>query len=145
MKRTDYADSDGDHYTLIWDNRIQIPDHCVHEPMDYTPPLPIRSFSDVTLEQTKQVCSTHPRCLLFLSAGTPQHFVNLMKNDLLGRVCNAHMALADQGSPSDPICLELAELASQAVDFPKTGVPVEQSQLPLIGEYPDYMGKVLDF
>ncbi|KIP06259.1 hypothetical protein PHLGIDRAFT_466539 [Phlebiopsis gigantea 11061_1 CR5-6] len=117
------GDLDGDHYTLIWDERFRIRDECIHEPMDYTAPSPVKSPVPVTLEQTKQ------------------HFINLIKNDLLGRVCNAHMALADQRSASDPICLELAGLASQAVDFPKTGVPVKQSQLPLIGKYPDYMGK----
>lgn len=65
-----------------------------------------------------------------------------MKNDVLGRVCNAHMALADLHGPSDFQCRELASLASQAVDFSKTGVAVQQSEIPRLEEYPDFMGKV---
>lgn len=65
-----------------------------------------------------------------------------MKNDVLGRVCNAHLALADQLSPSDEQCLTLARLASQAVDFTKTGVAVHQFEIPRVDEYPDFMGKV---
>ena len=47
-----------------------------------------------------------------------------MKNDVLGRVCNTHMARSDLYGPSDFECRELAALASQAVDFTKTGVKV---------------------
>lgn len=71
-----------------------------------------------------------------------QHFLETIKNDMLGRVCNAHMALSDQFSPSHPDCLDLAKLASQAVDFSKTGVAVRYTQIPRIEEYPDFMGKV---
>ena len=65
----------------------------------------------------------------------------MIKMDALGRICNTHLALADKSGAKDPRCLELARLASLAVDFPKTGVPVEQ-RLPLVEEYPDFMGKV---
>lgn len=65
-----------------------------------------------------------------------------MKNDVLGRVCNTHMALADLWEPSEPQCIELAKLASQAVDFSKSGVAVQQSEIPRVDEYPDFMGKV---
>lgn len=72
-----------------------------------------------------------------------QHFVDFIKNDVLGRICNTHLAVADQFGPQDQECLDLAELASKAVDFGKTGVPVLKSELPLeVEEYPDFMGKV---
>ena len=65
-----------------------------------------------------------------------------MKNDVLGRICNTHLALADCFGPSDYACRELAELASQAVDFTKTGVKVDMSSVAKATEYPDFMGKV---
>ena len=65
-----------------------------------------------------------------------------MKNDVLGRVCNTHMALADQLGPSDFECRELALRASQAVDFTKTGVRVSLDGIGKVDEYPDFMGKV---
>lgn len=76
--------------------------------------------------------------LLFL-----KFFVDHILNNILGIVCNAHMALADESpdGPYDPACLVLAAKASQAVDFSKTGVPVERD-FPRAESYPDYMGKV---
>ncbi|KAI0090965.1 RdRP-domain-containing protein [Irpex rosettiformis] len=114
---------DGDMYSLIWDPRLIIKD--AHEPMDYTGPVQAhRSNKPITIEQTKD------------------HFVDFIKNDVLGRVCNAHLALADEHSPQDEECIELAKLASMAVDFCKTGIPVSQNEIPKIEEYPDFMGKV---
>lgn len=52
------------------------------------------------------------------------------------------MALADKYGPYEDECIKLAGLASKAVDFAKTGVPVSQADIPVIEEYPDYMGKV---
>ena len=65
-------------------------------------------------------------------------------NDVLGRVCNTHMAFADHPSygPRSEQCLRLARLASNAVDFPKSGVPVDSRDIPRVPEYPDFMGKV---
>ena len=69
--------------------------------------------------------------------------MNFIKNDVLGRICNAHLALADQFGPQDQECINLAGLASKAVDFGKTGVPVSWNELPnTILKYPDFMGKV---
>ncbi|KAI0752286.1 RdRP-domain-containing protein [Irpex lacteus] len=116
------GDLDGDMYSLIWDPRLLIKE--VHEPMDYTGPVPYKCSNPVTLDQTKE------------------HFVDFIKNDVLGRVCNAHLALADRHGPQSAECIELAGLASKAVDFCKTGVPVSQDEIPRIEEYPDFMGKV---
>ncbi|KAI0337237.1 RdRP-domain-containing protein [Trametopsis cervina] len=115
--------SDGDMYSLIWDQRLLIPPENVHRPMDYTAPVPKKCNSPVTIEQTKE------------------HFINFMKNDVLGRVSNTHLALADQIGPRADDCILLAQLASQAVDFSKTGIPVSQSDIPPVKEYPDFMGK----
>ncbi|KAI0342571.1 RdRP-domain-containing protein [Trametopsis cervina] len=117
------GDLDGDMYSLIWDQRLLIPPENIHEPMDYTAPVPKKCNSPVTIEQTKE------------------HFINFMKNDVLGRVSNTHLALADQIGPRADDCILLAQLASQAVDFSKTGIPVSQSDIPRVEEYPDFMGK----
>ena len=83
-------------------------------------------------------------CFYSHSLSYPQHFVDYIKNDVLGRVCNTHVALADCGSPESIDCLSLAKLASQAVDFSKIGVPVSPRDIPPVSEYPDFMGKVSD-
>lgn len=44
---------DGDMYSLIWDPRLLIKE--VHEPMDYTGPVPYKCSSPVTLDQIKEV------------------------------------------------------------------------------------------
>ncbi|PSR72361.1 hypothetical protein PHLCEN_2v11767 [Hermanssonia centrifuga] len=51
------------------------------------------------------------------------------------------MALADMRGADDTECLELARLASKAVDFSKSGVPVSENEIPQVPEYPDFMGK----
>jgi len=120
------GDLDGDFYTVIWDKRLLIDKDFLHTPMDYTPILPHKVSPPVTIEQTKE------------------HFLNFIINDVLGRVCNTHMAYADHPDygPRSGECLRLAALASQAVDFPKSGVPVPQSKIPSVTQYPDFMGKV---
>lgn len=71
-----------------------------------------------------------------------QHFVNFVRNDVLGRICNAHMAIADEHGPDDAQCIDLARMASRAVDFSKTGVPVPSQEIPIIDQYPDFMDKL---
>ena len=66
---------------------------------------------------------------MFLSATqeVEVYFTNYIVNDSLGIIANAHTVFADREqlkAMSEP-CLELAELFSIAVDFPKTGVPAE--------------------
>ena len=53
-------------------------------------------------------------------------FIQFMENDRLGQISNLHMQVADQTALGvrDPTCIELAGLASTAVDFSKTGIPV---------------------
>jgi hypothetical protein len=55
-----------------------------------------------------------------------------MQNDLLGLIANQLLLTADISNTcmDDPDCLKLANLASNAVDFPKTGRPVVFSDLP---------------
>lgn len=66
-----------------------------------------------------------------------------MVNEKLGPISNAHVVHADlsEYGAMDEKCIQLAELAATAVDFPKTGkiVSMPQSLRPKV--YPDFMGK----
>lgn len=68
--------------------------------------------------------------------------------DLLGQIAHLHLRIADlnpQG-PNCPECLTLAELASHAVDFPKTGTPVDNKKLPRADRLkPDFLaGEIVE-
>lgn len=58
--------------------------------------------------------------------------INYVESDLVGMISNRHLCIADLHSlgPECQDCLLLAEYASHAVDFPKTGTPVDFSKLP---------------
>lgn len=54
-----------------------------------------------------------------------------------------HLTLADQrkGGTLDPDCIKLAQMASTAVDFSQTGIPVNMTQAPRFKRAirPDFM------
>ncbi|OSX65461.1 hypothetical protein POSPLADRAFT_1134844 [Postia placenta MAD-698-R-SB12] len=68
--------------------------------------------------------------------------VQYLDSDLLGLLSDRHLIIADQSKDGvrDPKCLELAALCSQAVDYPKNGVPVDIHHSPrlLIPYKPDW-------
>jgi hypothetical protein len=53
-------------------------------------------------------------------------FIEFMINDKLGQISNIHKIRADRSADGtrNPDCILLAKLASDAVDFSKSGVPV---------------------
>lgn len=59
-------------------------------------------------------------------------FIDFMQNNLLGLISTRHLIIADQQKDgvNHPDCLKLAQMASTAVDFPKTGVKVDKNELP---------------
>ncbi|KAI0367741.1 RdRP-domain-containing protein [Pilatotrama ljubarskyi] len=59
-------------------------------------------------------------------------FVEYMQSDVVGLVADQHLMIAD--------CMKLAQLCSQAVDYPKNGVPVDTERMPstLIRAKPDW-------
>ncbi|EIW68226.1 hypothetical protein TREMEDRAFT_74213 [Tremella mesenterica DSM 1558] len=65
------------------------------------------------------------------------------QNDVLGQVDNCHLARSDweDKGPFHPDCLELSEIHSTAVDFPKTGQAaiLDPSMRPKL--WPDFMDK----
>ncbi|KAL8853007.1 MAG: hypothetical protein Q9221_002155 [Calogaya cf. arnoldii] len=106
------GDLDGDLFQIIWD-RTLIPAAC-EKPSGYSKRLPEELDRQVTRKDMSD------------------HFIDFMKNDLLGRVANLHMILADQyeqGSLHND-CKLLANLHSTAVDFSKTGISISYKQLP---------------
>lgn len=83
-----------------------------------------------------------------LSIGRPleqrdmvEFFINFMKSDQLGQIAVQHRVLADirPRGTHDPYCILLAELHSTAVDFSKTGIPVDMRKCPRRPKYrPDF-------
>lgn len=72
-------------------------------------------------------------------------FLDYILNDNLGLICTRHAIIADR-SPSgvrDPDCIKLSELASIAVDFPKTGIPANIRGAPYTNTRmkPDFMAR----
>ena len=118
------GDLDGDLYNIIYDSSLY-PNKEV-DPADY----PIAKPIDIGREVTR--------------SDMTDFFIQFMENDALGRISTLHQTLADQkdNGTLDPDCIQLAEMASTAVDFSKTGIPVSQ---PLFYEghsaHPEYPGR----
>ncbi|KAF7186607.1 RNA-dependent RNA polymerase 1 [Pseudocercospora fuligena] len=100
------GDLDGDDFMVIWDPDF-IPSGEDHPPMDYTSPDPVTSDGPVSVDDMTTF------------------FVKHIKNDNLSSIAVAHRYWADQlaDGVKDAKCIELAQLHSKAVDYPKTGVP----------------------
>jgi RNA-dependent RNA polymerase len=59
--------------------------------------------------------------------------VEYINSDVLGLLSVRHLIIADQSKLGtlDPSCMRLAELCSQAVDYPKNGIPVDIDNPPI--------------
>lgn len=68
--------------------------------------------------------------------------INFINNDYLGQIAMQNLYIADQSpkGSKDPDCILLAELASQAVDFAKSGIPADTNRIPRLHrrEKPDW-------
>ncbi|GAA5813501.1 hypothetical protein MFLAVUS_006979 [Mucor flavus] len=117
------GDLDGDDYTVYWDPRL-IPKKKNFPPMDYTA-APSKVVSDVTIRDIIKF------------------FVNYISHDNLGQIANAHLATADQSDigARDGKCILLAQLHSEAVDFPKSGKPANLTRDLIVKVFPDFMQK----
>ncbi|KAK3827572.1 MAG: RNA dependent RNA polymerase-domain-containing protein, partial [Benniella sp.] len=117
------GDLDGDDFRVIWDERI-VKKVKQHEPMDYSGQGALAA-KDVTIHDIKKF------------------FVQYAVSDNLGVIANAHLALSDQleGGPFHSKCLKLAQLHSDAVDFPKSGIPAQITPDLRAKLYPDFMEK----
>ncbi|KAK1282031.1 RNA-dependent RNA polymerase 6 [Acorus calamus] len=115
------SDLDGDLYFVTWEGNLIPPEKRSWIPMDYTP------------AEVKQL----PRQDII------DFFSKNIVNENLGKICNAHVVHADMSEYGalDEKCLQLAELAAHAVDFPKTGKIVMMPHALRPKLYPDFMRK----
>jgi RNA-dependent RNA polymerase len=72
------------------------------------------------------------------------YYIRMIFNPSLGIVANLHMIHADLRGPCDPLCLELAELHSRAVDAAKTGDQVNIPDNLRVTQTPHHMTKCND-
>ncbi|KAF9034492.1 RdRP-domain-containing protein [Hymenopellis radicata] len=104
---------------------------------------------DLIPEQTEAPGSYEP--VTPHKLGRPSEMYDIAKfvcdyviGDIVGQISRRHLMIADFSDLGvrDPQCLRLAELASQAVDFVKSGVPVSRKELPHPLRYtPDFMAR----
>ncbi|KAM5379841.1 hypothetical protein ACJA88_005269 [Fusarium oxysporum] len=106
------GDLDGDLYNIIWD-----PDA-----------LPDNYFLPADYPRVKPKPLDRP----VKPQDIADFFVDFMRTDILGMIATRHVVLADyheQGT-THPDCISLAGMHSTAVDFSKTGIPVDVKALP---------------
>eukprot|EP01127_Copromyxa_protea_P012156 TRINITY_DN3133_c0_g1_i1.p1 TRINITY_DN3133_c0_g1~~TRINITY_DN3133_c0_g1_i1.p1 ORF type:complete len:1072 (+),score=121.07 TRINITY_DN3133_c0_g1_i1:257-3472(+) len=118
------SDLDGDLYFATWDPRFLIPKNA--DPSDYSAPVPMIGTGEQSSVSVADI---------------KEFFVNFMITESLGRIANAHLVFADKKGIFCAECIELSELHSQAVDFPKTGIAVPYPRELRVSEYPDFMNK----
>lgn len=117
------GDLDGDLFHIICDERLIPPQTMV--PSDY-PPTPAKDLGrPVKVDDIVEF------------------FIEYMNSDRLGQISNKHKIRADieQQGTMHSDCILLAKLASDAVDFSKSGKPVDMNQAPKGADRnrPDFM------
>lgn len=116
------GDLDGDLYNIIWDEEGT--PTTLYSAADY----PRATAIDIGRE--------------VVSGDITDFFVKFMATDQLGRIATLHQVLADQRplGTVDPDCVLLASMHSTAVDFSKTGIPVDLALMPKYSRFrPDFM------
>ncbi|CUS12437.1 unnamed protein product [Tuber aestivum] len=106
------GDLDGDLYNIIYDARFSLKK--TYDPAGY-PRVPPKDLGRPV--ETSDIVD---------------FFLEFMENNLLGMISTRHLITADKKVEGvhHPDCLKLAQLASTAVDFPKTGIKVSKSDFP---------------
>lgn len=106
------GDLDGDQYHVIFDRRLIPPTT-----------FPAAAYPRMTAEALDHEVTRQDMS---------DFLIKFMESDQLGMICNVHMQLADQLSPGTyhAFCIKLANMASTAVDFSKTGIPVNMRECP---------------
>ncbi|TFK57668.1 RdRP-domain-containing protein [Heliocybe sulcata] len=105
------GDLDGDIFNLILDPGLM--------PERVSAPGAYESLGDKTLDRP---CTVED---------IADFVIDYIKSDLLGQISILHLRIADLENAGHNDCIKLAVLASQAVDFPKTGKPVNIDDLPI--------------
>ncbi|KAK8000060.1 hypothetical protein PG990_012660 [Apiospora arundinis] len=118
------GDLDGDDYFVLWDPRL-IPEEWNHPPLHHDVIKPEELDRDVSIDDIIRF------------------FVEYIKNDSLGAIAHAHVAMADRlpNGPKSEACIELAKLHSNAVDYVKTGRKAHLNAKLRPKYWPHFMGK----
>ncbi|CAD7926202.1 unnamed protein product, partial [Amoebophrya sp. A120] len=118
------SDLDGDMYHVCWEPSLR--PQVIHDPMDYSESTnePLRPDEDETLEDQLR-----------------EYFKRSCSSASLGQIANAHKVFADMEGAECKKSLALARCHSDAVDFPKTGVPAQVPDDCRPKEWPDFMEK----
>ncbi|KAG9526866.1 RNA-directed RNA polymerase, partial [Aureobasidium melanogenum] len=107
------GDLDGDLYNVIFEPTL-MPQRDIAPPADYPRVPGLELDREVTIQDMSSF------------------FVEFMETDQLGQICTRHLQIADQEPMGvfDAACIELASMASTAVDFSKTGIAVSMDRAP---------------
>ncbi|KAI9028179.1 RNA dependent RNA polymerase-domain-containing protein [Phycomyces nitens] len=111
---------DGDNYMAIWDRKLMPKDNFSPIKISGKEPIEVNNINVLHIEK---------------------FFVSFVSNDNLDQIVEAYTAIADQSKLGalDGHCSRLAELYSQATDFPNTGIPAEFPLDLRVKKFPDFM------
>lgn len=116
------GDLDGDTFHIIFDRRL----------------CPLKTFPAAQYPRVKPTeLDRH-----VTTKDMSDFFVTFMETDLTGMLSAKHLQRADQQPLGvlDAGCIEIAHMASVAVDYSKTGIPIDMSALPPHSRFrPDFM------
>ncbi|KAJ3169445.1 hypothetical protein HK101_011452 [Irineochytrium annulatum] len=118
------GDLDGDTFFVSWEQRLFI--------VNSAPPMIFDSQGELEIGENV-ITVEHIK----------DHFVRFIQQNNLGTIANAWKAVADDAEDNafNENALELAELHSCAVDFPKKGISAEMKRELIPRFYPDFMDK----
>ncbi|KAG2160156.1 RdRP-domain-containing protein [Suillus bovinus] len=119
------GDLDGDDFNVILDPKL-LPTH----------------YSQAGEYQALPIKRTEAPCEI---SDIVDFVFDYIEADLVGAIAIQHLRFSDLEDPGCAECMELAKLASHAVDFPKSGTPVNFTQLPRFKSRnqprPDFLAK----
>ncbi|KAG2348348.1 RdRP-domain-containing protein [Suillus weaverae] len=118
------GDLDGDIFNLILDPGL-LPTK-LFEPGEY-PAVTVRSIQNA--------CGI---------SDVADFVIDYIQADLIGPIAISHLRFSDLKTPNCTECIQLASFASQALDFPKSGTPVNFRSLPWLRRTqarPDFLAK----
>ena len=106
------GDLDGDLFNVVFDSSL----------------FPSGTYSAADYPRPRAIDIGRP----ITSEDMSNFFLQFMEQDKLGYICSTHMIIADQKDENvfHEACITLAGMASTAVDFSKTGIPVNMDDFP---------------
>ncbi|XP_023229609.1 probable RNA-dependent RNA polymerase 1 [Centruroides sculpturatus] len=114
------SDLDGDEYAVIWKKELFFSHN--REPEDFPSP-----------DENKQSSA------LFNIYRSTEMLKEYIKNDHIGIIANAHLAISDKYGINSPICKKVARKFSLALDYVKTGYIESLTYEEKPQQYPDFM------